>query len=266
MKLKICLVGERGVGKTSLARRYVYDEFNDAYEATLGSELHRIQYTQHARSDPLVEAEVALFDYMGEHGAREKFRDALFYGTHGFLAVADASRVETLYALPSWINSVFYVAGEVPYRVLINKVDTARDGAESVPRWLETYLPGARYSVTSAKTGQEVERAFELLVDEVVESILQRSRARRLASIASSRILMFAARRGLTGVTKNELLGAFKDLDYHALINEVTNLAKFELVVREEIGPANFRIVVTEKGTAALEDANRSDMVIDEPT
>ena len=266
MKLKVCLVGERAVGKTSLARRYVFNQFSEAYEGTLGSELHRLQFTQHVRSDQIVEADVALFDYMGEHGAREAFRDALFYGTHGFIAVADASRIDTLFALPNWINAVTDVAGQVPYRVVVNKVDIASDAVEVVPRWLETYLPGARFSITSAKTGQEVGRAFELLVEETVEGILQRSRARRAASIASSRILLFAAKRGRTGVTKNELLVAFKDLDYHALMGEVNNLAKFEFVTVEDIGPANFRILVTEKGLTASEDANRASLVIDEPT
>ena len=40
LKAKICLVGEHGVGKTSLVRRYVLDEFDDRYIVTLGANNH----------------------------------------------------------------------------------------------------------------------------------------------------------------------------------------------------------------------------------
>ncbi len=33
MKAKVCLVGEAAVGKASLTRRYVLDQYDDRYEA-----------------------------------------------------------------------------------------------------------------------------------------------------------------------------------------------------------------------------------------
>ncbi|MBI4417089.1 MAG: GTP-binding protein, partial [Euryarchaeota archaeon] len=41
MKTKVCLVGEHGVGKTSLIRRYVLDEFDDRYIVTLGAKVSK---------------------------------------------------------------------------------------------------------------------------------------------------------------------------------------------------------------------------------
>jgi len=38
-KLKICLIGDVGVGKTSLIRRYVIDVFDDKYIATIGTKV-----------------------------------------------------------------------------------------------------------------------------------------------------------------------------------------------------------------------------------
>jgi GTPase SAR1 family protein len=38
-KIKICLVGDVGVGKTSLIRRYVLDVFDDKYIATIGTKV-----------------------------------------------------------------------------------------------------------------------------------------------------------------------------------------------------------------------------------
>ncbi len=44
-KLKICMAGEAGVGKTSLIRRYVLDEFDDRYVATLGTKITKKSLT-----------------------------------------------------------------------------------------------------------------------------------------------------------------------------------------------------------------------------
>jgi len=44
MKVKICLVGEHGVGKTSLIRRYVLDEFDDKYITTLGAKVSKKEF------------------------------------------------------------------------------------------------------------------------------------------------------------------------------------------------------------------------------
>ncbi|MFQ5986883.1 MAG: GTP-binding protein, partial [Thermoplasmata archaeon] len=41
MRVKVCLVGEGAVGKTSLIRRFVYDEFDDRYVATLGAKVSK---------------------------------------------------------------------------------------------------------------------------------------------------------------------------------------------------------------------------------
>ena len=41
MKTKVCLVGEAAVGKTSLIRRYVLEEFEDRYITTLGAKVSK---------------------------------------------------------------------------------------------------------------------------------------------------------------------------------------------------------------------------------
>ena len=41
VKLKLCLVGESAVGKTSLIRRYVFEEFDDKYITPMGAKLKK---------------------------------------------------------------------------------------------------------------------------------------------------------------------------------------------------------------------------------
>ena len=40
-KKKICLLGDKAVGKTSLIRRYVHDQFDDKYITTLGAKVSK---------------------------------------------------------------------------------------------------------------------------------------------------------------------------------------------------------------------------------
>jgi len=127
LKLKINVVGERAVGKTSLIQRYVEARHTPEYKGTLGVHMHRVD-VELPGDEPgdVILANIAIFDQMGEHAIRENFRDALFYGTQGALAVCDIERPDTLQTLAEWIRAVSAVTGGVPFRIVFNKVDRAR--------------------------------------------------------------------------------------------------------------------------------------------
>lgn len=266
MRLKICVVGDRAVGKTSLIQRYVFDTFSEAYHGTLGTKLHLLQFVKEVAATEKVEADVALFDLMGEHSTRDYFRDAMFWGAHGFVAVCDITRSETFESLVGWVNAVQSVAPNLPYRILVNKADLLPDASlpSAIIARLSVMFPHVPYSKVSAKTGAEVERAMGLLIEDVVNGVLAESRARRAGRLLGNKILAFAAKRGATGVTKNEILGAFRAQDYDTLMNEVNNLERAGLIVLEEIGPANIRAVLTAEGETAVKSLELHSYIVDE--
>ncbi|MCJ2563135.1 MAG: hypothetical protein LN417_03485, partial [Candidatus Thermoplasmatota archaeon] len=45
VKLKVCLIGNGGVGKTSLIRRFVFSEFDERYLYTLGTSVSKKEVT-----------------------------------------------------------------------------------------------------------------------------------------------------------------------------------------------------------------------------
>ena len=97
LKSKICLVGERGVGKSSLIRRYVLDQFDDKYVRTLGAKVEKKTMRldvpeRHAQ----VDIYMAIWDIIGHVGFRQLLGDSFFNGAQGILAVADLTRRETL--------------------------------------------------------------------------------------------------------------------------------------------------------------------------
>ncbi len=162
LKSKICLVGEKEVGKTSLIRRFVQDEFDDRYVRTLGAKVEKKAMRvavpeRHAQ----VDITMAIWDVIGHVGFRQLLGDSFFEGAQGILTVADLTRRDTLQALSGWVEAVQKVSGPIPIILAANKADLKSElqyGQAEVSR-MATIL-GSSYILTSAKTGQNVEDAF----------------------------------------------------------------------------------------------------------
>jgi small GTP-binding protein len=172
-KVKICLAGEPMVGKTSLIRRYVQDEYDDRYIATLGAKVTKKEIetdTEVGRSA----VTMILWDIWGNKNVRELLKDAYYHGAHGIIAVCDVTRPETLEELDGWAHAIRSVAGDIPVCLLANKVDLEGD---RLLKEADVKAFGAARSwplyQTSAKTGAHVEEAFGAMV----ETILRRSPA-----------------------------------------------------------------------------------------
>src|SRR3972149_3160064 len=128
LKSKICLVGEKAVGKTSLIRRDVRKMFDDHYITTIGTKVSKKEVRVfRPEQDLLVDVDMTIWDIMGEKGFRELLKDAYFYGANGILAVADLTRKRTLDALDDWIDGVEQVVGKVPILIAVNKSDLVSD-------------------------------------------------------------------------------------------------------------------------------------------
>lgn len=266
MKLKLCVVGDKAAGKTSLLNRYVFNSFSETYQRTLGSRLCLLTVQELVAGDQLVEAKVALFDLMGERGMRDSFKEIMFWGANGFLAVADITRPETIRSLPEWIRTVQSVAGDIPFRVLLNKVDLVPSGAirPEDTAFLMSTLPGVALDLVSAKSGAGAGEAFDKIIGTAVGAGLEKSRLRRKTRIVGERILAFAKRRGLMGIGKREILASFPEVDPNILMREVEDLHQLGLVALELCGPASFRLKLTEKGERELETLQRTARVFEE--
>jgi len=174
VKRKIVLLGDSAVGKTSLARRCVFDIYEDSYVTTIGSKVTRKEL-RIPRPDKTVALTMMIWDILGREGYTS-LHARTFAGVHGAILVADLTRKETLRSLERyWIPLLYKVVDKVPLVLVCNKADKV-DEWEFQPEQLadiasrhnlgmEDILPSglASYYSTSAKTGENVERAFESL-------------------------------------------------------------------------------------------------------
>ncbi len=176
VKTKVCLVGDVGVGKTSLVRRYVLDQFDDRYLMTIGTKVMKKDLLiPKPAQDLVVHLDMTVWDIMGQEGFRQLLAESYFHGAHGVLAVADLTRRETLDGLLGWIDAVDRVVGPVPVVLALNKADLAGHAAydRAEARRIADALQ-ADCLLTSAKTGEGVEEAFRSLGEAILQAPLPR--------------------------------------------------------------------------------------------
>ncbi len=170
-KVKVALVGEEGVGKTSLIHRFVSGAFDPSYIRTLGVLVSKKTLTVRDPRRGDLTVLLMVHDVMGKITFMHLFQEAYFRGVQGVLAVFDVTRRPSLENLPRWVDAARQVAGQFPVVFLGNKIDLAErreTSDEDVARSLGAY--GSPTLYTSALSGENVEEAFQRLAKAVLEA------------------------------------------------------------------------------------------------
>lgn len=178
MKAKICLVGDSSVGKTSLIRRYVHNEFDDKYISTIGAKISKVEMTIDTDEGD-IKVNMTIWDIMGGKGFVELLKESYFDGAGGILAVCDLTREDTFEGLKDWITAARAITGEIPIAFVGNKNDLEDLVCSEVD--LSTLAGGyeSPHFLASAKTGDNVNRVFMSLARRVLE---KESKAQRVSS------------------------------------------------------------------------------------
>lgn len=151
---KVCIVGEFGVGKTSLVSRYVRSIFSEKYHTTIGVKIDKKQVLlDNSRVD------LVLWDLAGESPLRT-LKPSQVLGASGFLLVADGTRHETLDAAIILQQKVTELLGPVPFILVLNKADLTDAWNLNTLAVDELLAKGWDVRLSSAKTGHGVEEIF----------------------------------------------------------------------------------------------------------
>jgi hypothetical protein len=163
IKKKICMLGAFAVGKTSLVQRYVHSIFSEKYHTTVGV---RIEKTQTRAND--TDVDLIIWDLHGEDDFQH-VRLSYLKGSSGCIYVADGTREKTLVTALNLKKLAENTIGEIPCVLVINKLDL-KDQWEINPLVLDDMKgKGMMVVQTSAKTGEEVRQAFQLLAQKMME-------------------------------------------------------------------------------------------------
>jgi small GTP-binding protein len=163
---KIVLIGDSNVGKTNILSKYLQNEFNPDSKATVGVEFGSKTFNI---NDNVIKAQI--WDTAGT----EKYRsitNAYYKGAKGAFVVYDISRKTSFNNIDKWLFDLKNNGDENINIILIgNKIDlehqrevTTEEGEK------KAVLNKASFIETSAKNGDNIEKAFNLMIENVYEN------------------------------------------------------------------------------------------------
>ena len=166
--MKLVVIGEAGVGKTSLIRRLSEDKFDTSYLMTIGMDPIAVKFPI-TKNNEQKTFEVVFWDIAGQDQFRV-IRDLFYRGAEAAVAVFDLTRKDTLSKLNGWIKEFYNIVGEKPLLVLGNKEDMedyiSISNAEINGFLVQNHVK--KYYAVSAKTGSKVRDSLRDLVQEIV--------------------------------------------------------------------------------------------------
>lgn len=161
LQKKICMLGATGVGKSSLVRRFVQSVYTDKYHTTIGVKIDKKTVEANGQTVNLM-----IWDVQGEDDGH-KIRPAYLRGASGYLLIVDATRSETLQTAMAIQSNLDKDFPDIPFISIINKTDLT-DEIKLTPKDL-TFKTWTILQ-TSAKTGDNVENAFKMLSQKILEN------------------------------------------------------------------------------------------------
>ncbi|MFX1469984.1 MAG: GTP-binding protein, partial [Promethearchaeota archaeon] len=163
---KLSLIGDSGVGKTSMAQRYVHGIFKADYKATIGTYISKKE-CKFKELDTSVR--FMIWDLAGQSQFERLWPDYLTDSRAGII-VFDITNRDSFKNVKKWYDIITRVA--LPYIVLIlvgNKVDLNNSRVVSAEEGMELAKElGIYYMETSAKTNENIEDVFEWIALQII--------------------------------------------------------------------------------------------------
>ena len=166
--LKVLMLGDFAVGKTSLVQRYVEHHFSSSYLRTIGVDIYTKEIIRNNGKNHYL---FQIWDLSGDEEFRF-FRHDLYRGALGGILAADLTRKETMSSLPKWIEECEKHAIS-NFRIVFagNKLDLLNnDMTHPNIKFFMDITESWDYDkfLVSAKTGFGVDKLFLTLFEHVI--------------------------------------------------------------------------------------------------
>lgn len=160
---KLLLIGDSGVGKTSILFKFSEDTFSPAFISTIG-----IDFKIRTIEVDGKKIKLQVWDTAGQ----ERFRTittAYYRGAMGIMLVYDVSNLKSFENISNWIRNIeIHATQDVELMILGNKCDISDKRQVSKERGEQLALQHSiKFFETSAKAAINIEEAFVTLARDI---------------------------------------------------------------------------------------------------
>jgi len=170
MTYKTVLIGDGAVGKTSIRRAYMGEEFMSSHLATIGVDFAQ----KHIQTEDAV-VRFIIWDLAGQPSF-ERVRRHYYQGSHSLILVYSVIDRETFDNASKWLVEAYKYMGQLPPTAVIgNKIDlrwehrledivSTKEGQQFTEYFIEKLDVDAIFRETSALTGVNIQDMFTDLI------------------------------------------------------------------------------------------------------
>ena len=165
--LKLVILGEGRVGKTSILSKYFKQKFNQGEKSTINPSFYEKNVKYQGK-----EIQLKFWDTAGQ----EQFNaiSTMYYqGAVGALLVYDVSIFETFNKVKTWVRTLQEAVGkDIIFVIAGNKYDLVGKMDEHMPE-IDNYCSQekCKHFFTSAKTGYGLDNVFNTLIQSVLDKV-----------------------------------------------------------------------------------------------
>ena len=166
-RFKITLIGDGGVGKTSLIQKFTNNTFKKDYIKTIGAQFS--VFDKEIEDDKV---KLLFWDIAGQDDFNF-LRPAFFKNSQAAIIVYSLEEnqlgEDSFEHIQNWVKDIYSYCGEIPVIVFANKADLVAEQKLDTSKLAELVKKNnfLGYFITSAKTGQGVIEAFCNIIDDL---------------------------------------------------------------------------------------------------
>ena len=154
---KVVIIGDAGVGKSSIQTRFVNQTFSNSYELTIGVEFASKEMT--IETDKI---KLHLWDTAGQETFKSICR-SYYRGADSAIIVYDVSSPKSFNSVINWLRDIMRLNDNVKIYIVGNKSDMQNKiPPNDLYHFLEQY-PNIKHFYTSAKDGSNIDNLFHTI-------------------------------------------------------------------------------------------------------
>ena len=166
IEIKLILLGDISVGKSSILGRYIDNSFTEDYQCTLQVETKSKVIDIHLNTS----VKMNIWDTVGQEKYRNLTRQ-FFRNCQGAIIVFDLTRKDSFDGVQKWIDELEEFGSNIPILIVGNKSDLIKE-REVNEDVIENFVKNKyMYYDVSAKNGSNVSLAFDKIRTEIIEDI-----------------------------------------------------------------------------------------------